>query len=91
MSPIKEPVKRKNAYGFHGAFLLFFWGPMRISQLTKFVLLSLVVGIVLVGIMIGMIQFYAFQNFSDYVTQMEYGQLDDLSRILWEKYQENGS
>lgn len=64
---------------------------MRISLLAKFVLSSLVAGIVLVGIMIGLIQFYAFQNFSDYVTQMEYGQLDDLGRILGEKYQENKS
>jgi len=62
---------------------------MRISLLTKFSLSFLITGIVLVGILISLIQFYAFQNFSDYVAQTEYNQLNDLVRILGVEYNEN--
>jgi two-component system, OmpR family, sensor histidine kinase BaeS len=71
-------------------FINFFRGPMRISLLSKFVLSFLITGMILVGIMIGLIQFYAFLNFSDYVTQMEYGQLETLDQILEAEYGENG-
>lgn len=64
---------------------------MRISLLTKFSLSFLITGIVLVGILISLIQFYAFQNFSDYVAQTEYNQLNDLTRILEAEYKDNKS
>ncbi len=63
---------------------------MRISLLTKFFFSFLLTGIVLVGILISLIQFYAFKNFSDYVARIEYNQLDDLVDILEKELKEKG-
>ncbi len=62
---------------------------MRMSLLTKFFLSFLAAGVVLVGILISTMQFYAFKNFSDYVTQSEYQQLDTLVPILTSEYRTN--
>ena len=64
---------------------------MRIPLLTKFFFSFLLTGIVLVAILIGLIQFYAFKNFSDYVAGIEYNQLDALVEILDREFREKGS
>ena len=64
---------------------------MRMPLLTKFFLSFLLTGVVLVGILISLIQFYAIQNFSDYVSRMEYSQLDDLVSILEREYKDKGN
>lgn len=55
---------------------------MRLSLLTKFFISFLITGAVLVAILISLIQFYAFQNFKDYVANTEYRQLDPLVPLL---------
>lgn len=62
---------------------------MRFSILTKFFLSFLITGILLVGLMIGTIQFYTFQNFSDYVDQTELNKLSGLVTQLSQEYEEN--
>lgn len=60
---------------------------MRFPLLTKFFIAFLTTTAILVGLMIGLIQFFAVENFSDYVDQMELKQLDPLVEQLVEEYE----
>ncbi len=64
---------------------------MRFTILTKFFLSFLITGILLVGLMIGAMQFYTFQNFGEYVDQIELNKLSDLVSGLGKAYKENGN
>ncbi len=64
---------------------------MRFTILTKFFLSFLISGILLVGLMIGAMQFYTFQNFGDYVDRTELNKLSDLVVQLSMVYEEDGN
>ncbi len=63
---------------------------MRFTILTKFFLSFLITGILLVGSMIGAMQFFTFQNFGEYVDQTELNKLSGLVTELSRVYAENG-
>jgi len=63
---------------------------LRFTILTKFFLSFLISGILLVGLMIGAMQFYTFQNFGEYVDQTELNKLTDLVTQLSMVYKEDG-
>ncbi len=62
---------------------------MRFTILSKFFLSFLITGILLVGLMIGAMQFYTFQNFGDYVDQTQLAQLSGLAEQLGQEYEKN--
>ncbi|WP_156968200.1 hypothetical protein [Desulfobacter vibrioformis] len=64
---------------------------MRFKLLTKFFLSFLVTGLMLVGLMIGAMQFFTFRNFGEYVDQNELDKLSGLARDLAREYQVHGS
>ena len=63
---------------------------MRFSILTKFFLSFLVSGVLLVGLMVGAMQFYTFRNFSEYVDRMELDNLSGLLEALSAEYSKHG-
>jgi two-component system sensor histidine kinase BaeS len=62
---------------------------VRFTILSKFFLSFLITGILLVGLMIGVMQFYTFQNFGDYVDQTQLAQLSGLAEQLGNEYEKN--
>ena len=64
---------------------------MRFPILLKFFLSFLITGILLVGLMIYAMQFYTFQNFGEYVDQIELNKLSGLVDQLSLSYEKNQS
>ncbi len=63
---------------------------MRLKLTHKFFLAILIYSLLIVGLMIGTVQFFAYRNFSDYVNRVELDQLDGLVQSLSALYQQEG-
>ncbi len=55
----------------------------------KFFLAFSVTAMVLIILLVGIMQFFAYRNFSDYVNNLEMSKLDDLVRSLTNEYQKS--
>ena len=55
----------------------------------KFFIAFLTTSCLIVALLIGIMQFFVYRNFADYVNQTELAKLDDLIDALAEDYQEN--
>ncbi len=63
---------------------------MKAKLSHKFFLAILVYSLVIVGLIIGAVQFFAYRNFSDYITRVELDELNGLTQFLVALYQEDG-
>lgn len=77
-----------NEENFHAFLIGFEDNNLKIKLLYKFFTAFSITSLLMVGLLIGVIRFVVFQNFTDYLNRVEMEKLDDLVHALADEYRE---